>query len=79
MAVTMEQARLLHERHAVTEMEASELLDTMRSHGVRWLNMRKNMGALGQYAFNFLQLRLLPEGYRAPKGTYTQIFKSMET
>ena len=79
MAVTAEQARLLHESHAVSEAEANELLDAMRSHGVRWLNMRKNMGALGQYAFNWLQQRLLPEGYRAPKGTYTQIFRSMET
>ena len=24
----------------------------------------------GQYAFNWLQQRLLPEGYRAPAGTY---------
>eukprot|EP00900_Chrysochromulina_parva_P018750 jgi/Chrpa1/26877/Chrysochromulina_OHIO_Genome00011884-RA len=79
MAVTAEQARLLHERHAVSEAEANELLDAMRSHGVRWLNMRKNMGALGQYAFNWLQQRLLPEGYRAPKGTFTQIFRSVET
>ena len=80
MAVTAEQARVLHERHGVSEAEANELLDAMRSHGVRWLNMRKNMGALGQYAFNWLQQRLLPEGYRAPKGTYTQIFnRSVET
>ena len=44
-------------------------LREMRSHGVRWLNMRKNI-PFGQYAFNWLQQRLLPEGYRAPKGTY---------
>ena len=80
MAVTAEQVRMLHARHGVSEGEANELLDAMRSHGVRWLNMRKNMGAFGTYAFNWLQQRLLPEGYRAPKGTYTQIFgASMET
>ena len=79
MAVTAEQARLLHERHAVSEAEASELLDAMRSHGVRWLNMRKNVGQLGQYAFNWIQQRLLPEGYRAPKGTYAGIFGNTPT
>ena len=31
--------------------------------------MRKNVSG-GQYAFNWLQQRLLPEIYRAPKGTY---------
>ena len=69
MAVTAEQARLLHERHDVSEAEAAQLLVAMRAHGVRWLNMRKNI-PFGQYAFNWLQQRLLPEGYRAPKGTY---------
>ena len=43
----------------------------MRTHGVRWLNMRKNVH-MGHYAFNWLQQRLLPEGYRAPKGTYKE-------
>ena len=38
-------------------------------YGVRWQNMRKNVSG-GRYAFNWLQQRLLPEGYRAPKGTY---------
>ena len=71
MAVTAEQVRLLHERHGVSEAEASELMDEMRAHGVRWLNMRKNMPR-GHYAFNWLQQQLLPEGYRAPRGTYRQ-------
>ena len=70
-AIAAEQARLLHERHAVPEDEASRLTDRMRSHGVRWLNMRKNVTA-GVYAFNWLQQWLLPEGYRAPKGTYRE-------
>ena len=40
---------------------------------VRWINMRKNVGTkAGSYAFNWLQQRLLPEGYRAPKGTFRQ-------
>jgi len=69
MAVTAEQARLLHERHGVSEAEAAALTDLMRSSGVRWLNMRKNI-PFGQYAFNWLQQQLLPEGYRAPTGTY---------
>ena len=60
---------MLHERHGVGDCEAANLLDAMRSSGVRWLNMRKNI-PLGQYAFNWLQRRLLPEGYRAPSGTY---------
>jgi hypothetical protein len=47
----------------------AELTERMRTSGVRWLNMRKNL-PMGVYAFNWLQQRLLPEGYRAPKGTY---------
>ena len=69
MAVTAEQARLLHESHGVAEAEASLLMDEMRASGVRWLNMRKNMPS-GHYAFNWVQQRLLPSGYRAPKGTW---------
>ena len=47
----------------------AELTERMRTSGVRWLNMRKHL-PMGVYAFNWLQQRLLPEGYRAPKGTY---------
>ena len=57
---------------ALKERENADLqeqLRELRAHGVRWLNMRKNI-PFGQYAFNWLQQRLLPEGYRAPKGTY---------
>ena len=43
----------------------AELTERMRTSGVRWLNMRKNL-PMGVYAFNWLQQRLLPEGYRAP-------------
>ena len=71
MAITAEQARLLVERHGVDEIEARMLRDQMRRYGVRWLNMRKNVH-MGQYAFNWLQQRLLPAGYRAPKGTYRE-------
>lgn len=71
MAVTAEQARLLVERHGLHEAEAAELADEMRRRGVRWQNMRKNVSG-GQYAFNWLQQRLLPEIYRAPSGTYTR-------
>ena len=53
----------------MSEAEAAALTDVMRSSGVRWLNMRKNI-PFGQYAFNWLQQQLLPEGYRAPTGTY---------
>ena len=69
MAVTAEQARLLMDRHGLHEEEAAELADEMRRYGVRWQNMRKNVSG-GQYAFNWLQQRLLPEIYRAPTGTY---------
>ena len=71
MAVTAEQARIMHDFHQVPECEAAALMDEMRAHGVRWLNMRKNIGK-GHYAFNWLQQQLLPQGYRAPKGTYRQ-------
>jgi len=69
MAVTAEHARILHEAHGLPEAEAAELMDEMRASGVRWLNMRKNMPS-GHYAFNWFQQRLLPSGYRAPKGTW---------
>ncbi len=41
----------------------------MRTYGVRWQNMLKNVHK-GTYAFNWLSRALLPEVYRAPKGTY---------
>ncbi|KAL1524848.1 hypothetical protein AB1Y20_019728 [Prymnesium parvum] len=63
------QAALLHDHHGVSEVEAAMLTERMRKSGVRWLNMRKNLPT-GLYAFNWLQQQLLPEGYRAPKGTY---------
>ena len=69
MAVTVEQARLLHDHQNVSEAEAMELTEQMRMSGVRWINMRKNVH-MGVYAFNWLQQRLLPEVYRAPEGTY---------
>ena len=69
MAVTAEQARLLHERHGVSEAESMALVDEVRARGVRWLNMRKNLKG-GHYAFNWLNQLLLPQGYRAPKGTW---------
>ena len=50
---------------------ATLLANQMRTHGVRWKNMRKNVRN-GRYAFNWLQQRLLPRIYRAPKGTYKQ-------
>ena len=69
MAITAEQAWLLTECHAVSKMEAALLTTRMRTSGVRWINMQKNVH-MGVYAFNWLQQRLLPEMYRAPKGTY---------
>ena len=71
MAVTAEQVRWLVERHGLDADEAPALVDEMRSRGCRWQNMRKNVSK-GTYAFNWIQQRLLPEIYRAPKGTYRQ-------
>ena len=50
-------------------MEAVTLAAEMRSHGVRWENMRKNVQK-GAYAFNWFARLLLPKMYRAPAGTY---------
>jgi hypothetical protein len=69
MAVTAEQAVLLVREHGMCPADAPPLADAMRSYGVRWHNMRKNVRG-GTYAFNWLQRRLLPKTYRAPKGTF---------
>lgn len=54
------QGRLLVENHGVDDCEASGITEKMRTTGVRWLNVRKNLPA-GLYAFNWLQQQLLPQ------------------
>ena len=34
------------------------------------INVQKNIGADGRYAFNILQVRTLPRLLRPPEGTY---------
>ena len=50
--------------HGVAAADAPALADAMRSYGVRWHNMRKNVHG-GTYAFNWLQRRLLPKMYES--------------
>ena len=46
----------------------SDVLTVMRSAGVRRENAYKNIGK-NKFAFNKLQLRMIPGIYRAPKGS----------
>jgi inositol polyphosphate-4-phosphatase len=73
MAVTLEEARAAFEFCALSELDNSSLfqqmLDTLRSEGVRRENTRKNVG-VAKYAFNSLQIMTLPKLLRPPPGTY---------
>eukprot|EP01105_Mastigella_eilhardi_P008405 TRINITY_DN203_c1_g3_i1.p1 TRINITY_DN203_c1_g3~~TRINITY_DN203_c1_g3_i1.p1 ORF type:complete len:1098 (-),score=231.24 TRINITY_DN203_c1_g3_i1:964-4257(-) len=70
MSVTWEQARILERNHNLQGGEQGVLgvANVMRCAGVRRANAQKNVGA-DKYAFNALQLKMLPEIFRAPKGT----------
>ena len=47
-----------------------QVLDLLRKSGTRMINVQKNIGADGRYAFNILQVRTLPRLLRPPEGTY---------
>ena len=54
MAISLEQARLLLDQHGVAEAALESMLRSMRSQGVRRMNVEKNIGKR-KYAFNALQ------------------------
>ena len=67
MSVTLENARLLTNQCQV--VDGIELCNKMRQHGVRRRNVHHNTGN-SNYAFNALQVQLLPHCYRPPQGSY---------
>jgi hypothetical protein len=74
MSCTMEQARVLRDRHAVGIYKNDESkkfligIEMMRKHGVRIANARKNTGK-SVFAFNVFQRQMLPDLYRPPAST----------
>jgi hypothetical protein len=68
MSVTLEQGRILVERHGLPASKKAGIVSVMRSEGVRIENAFKNTGRR-VFAFNALQRSLLPEEYRCPPQT----------
>mmetsp|Transcript_23428 Transcript_23428/g.36543 ORF Transcript_23428/g.36543 Transcript_23428/m.36543 type:complete len:521 (-) Transcript_23428:114-1676(-) len=68
MSITWEQARLLCTHHSLSPHLLQETMTVMRSAGVRRENAYKNIGK-NKFAFNNLQLKMIPDIYRAPQGT----------
>lgn len=69
MSVTLEQGHVLMHHHNLAKQELMRVVSTMRSNGVRLVNVMKNTQK-SHYAFNSLQRSILPEEYRCPEGTY---------
>ena len=69
MGVTLEEARLLAQRHGLASFQLGEAASLLRKHGVRLPVCRKNVGK-ARYAFNRLQVRWLPREYRPPAETF---------
>ena len=68
MSITWEQARLLSTFHSLSPLLLQECMTVMRSAGVRRENAYKNIGK-NKFAFNSLQLKMIPDIYRAPQGS----------
>uniref|UniRef100_A0A7S4NVV8 Uncharacterized protein n=1 Tax=Paramoeba aestuarina TaxID=180227 RepID=A0A7S4NVV8_9EUKA len=68
MSVTWEQARQLANHHNLHYDAFRDAMSVMRSSGVRRENAFKNIGK-NKFAFNSFQLKMIPEIYRAPKGS----------
>jgi hypothetical protein len=68
MSVTFEEARLLQQRHGLPAHRVPEVAALLRAHGVRLDVCAKNAG-YPLYAFNNLQLSMLPRAYRPPPFT----------
>lgn len=75
MACTLEQVRKSGQIFNFNEINQSKLfqqmLDTLRSEGVRRTNTTKNIG-VNKYAFNSLRVMTLPKLYRPPAGSYSK-------
>jgi inositol polyphosphate-4-phosphatase len=68
MSLTWEQARILSDNHRLPSDEFGVAMSVMRSAGVRRENAYKNIGK-NKFAFNSLQLKMIPDIYRAPRGS----------
>ena len=68
MAVTLEQARFLCEKHGVISGKKSA--EVMRRFGTRRHNVWANTGQR-DYAFNGINYSSLPKCYRPPPGSYS--------
>lgn len=75
MSVTLEMARILEKRHGMPRKARMKVLEALRVAGVRRQNAGKNIG-VPRFAFNKLQLEMLPQEYRPPSmvigGRHTQ-------
>lgn len=73
MSCTLECVRKAGQLFSFNEISHSKLfqqmLDTLRSEGVRRSNTTKNIG-IAKYAFNPLRVMILPKLYQPPSGTY---------
>ena len=73
MSCTLEQVRKAGQLFDFNEINQGKLfqqmLDTLRSEGVRRANTSKNVG-VPKYAFNAIRIMTLPKPYRPPPGTY---------
>lgn len=65
MSVTLEQCKVLIEKHKMDPNNLQNALDVMRSIGTRIDNVEKNIGER-KYAFNKLQIYTLPKLLRPP-------------
>ena len=72
MSLTGEQVDILQRWHQLPEDVAEDILEEMRSTGVRMHNTFQNVGKAG-YAFNALQRMLLPKNLRASSKTTVNV------
>lgn len=72
MSVTLEQCKILLQKHSLKKSSFQQALDTMRGSGTRLINTEKNIGQRC-YAFNKFQRILLPPEYRPPEGSYKKL------
>jgi len=71
MAVTLQQCHLLQLHHQLDPRASGDVLNIVRSDGVRLLNSQKNIGEK-KFRFDAAQIPSLPKQYRPPPGTYSR-------